>query len=84
MTQQSKSTLFLIRLWSDKDDGSQAEWQGRIQPIGEGRAATFSDWPTLQHLLQEMLLDPQENSNRPDQKIQDEQPPLYFHPNPFQ
>ena len=56
MEQIPKSTLVLIRLWTDSNPGeNQATWHGRIQPIGEGRAATFDDWPTLQQLLQGML-----------------------------
>jgi hypothetical protein len=81
MQEHPRSALFLIRLWSDNEPG--AGWQGRIQPIGEGRAATFSDWPTLQQLLQEMMLVPQED-NKPDHNNQDAHPPLDFPPSPFQ
>jgi hypothetical protein len=77
-----KSTLFLIRLWAD-DEEPGANWQGRIQPIGEGRAATFTDWPTLQHLLQEMLLKSQQD-NRPDQNSHDDHLPFDLHASPFQ
>lgn len=80
MQDHPKSTLFLIRLWSD-DDATGATWQGRIQPIGEGRAATFSDWPTLQQLLQEMLRS--QEDNRPDHNT-DTHTPIDFHPSPFQ
>jgi len=61
MEQTSRSTLVLIRLWADGITGeNQPKWHGRIQPIGEGPAATFSDWPTLQQLLQEMLVEQHE------------------------
>jgi hypothetical protein len=86
MKEQPKSTLFLIRLWADEPVPG-AHWQGRIQPIGEGRATTFTDWPTLQQLLEAMLLNPQQD-DRSDcdgaERRQDDELPLHYYPTSFQ
>lgn len=59
MKQQLESKLFLLSLWSVGDgkyNSPGVGWEGRIQLIGEGWADIFTDWPTLQDLLQEVLL----------------------------
>lgn len=57
MKEPSKSIPLLIRLWTNDggEDGHPTEWHGRVQPIGEGRAATFDDWTTLQRILETLL-----------------------------
>jgi hypothetical protein len=52
-----KSHLFLVRLWLDQEEEDRQDneaWQGTIQHVLTGKAATFHDWSDLQGLLREM------------------------------
>jgi hypothetical protein len=81
MNDQPKSNLFLIRLWTD-DSGPGAPWQGRIQPIGEGRAASFSDWSTLQRILVDIL--ESHGEKEPEHSSKEYGSHLPLHISPFQ
>jgi hypothetical protein len=74
MKQHPQSTFFLLRLWANgPDDGGSSEgWQGRIQVIGDGWAASFSDWTTLQSLLQGFLPGPDEPGASTDEAESDD------------
>ena len=52
--EDSDSQLFLVRLWRDGDDATQAGLRGRVQHIVSGTAQSFEEWPALI----EFLLDP--------------------------
>jgi hypothetical protein len=52
--EDNDSQLFLVRLWRDGDDATQADLHGRVQHILSGTAQSFEEWPALI----DFLLDP--------------------------
>jgi hypothetical protein len=55
--QQSRSHLFLVRLWAESDSEGDAVWCGKVQHVTKGRANQFRDWPALIDLFVAMLPD---------------------------
>lgn len=47
--------MFFLRLWTSPVDNSEVTWEGKVQHIMSGQAASFSDWPTLVAALLAML-----------------------------
>lgn len=53
--QQKPSHLFLLRVWPDENGDGQEKWEGKIQYVLTGETEVFSDWASLNALLQSML-----------------------------
>ena len=49
--QQSWSSLFLIRMWTDAEDDGERALRGRVLDVTSGKAESFHDWSELLDLL---------------------------------
>ena len=57
------SQLFLIRVWPERGNDGEVEWQGKLQHVVSGEAHSFYDWPTLVELFLAMLQATQNGQN---------------------
>ncbi len=52
---QIDSHLFFLRLWTSPIDSGEVAWEGKVQHVVSGQAASFGDWPALVAALLAML-----------------------------
>ncbi|MGA7731975.1 MAG: hypothetical protein WCD37_11985 [Chloroflexia bacterium] len=49
--EQSRSHLYLLRLWSEDENNLQGEWSARIQHVFSGETHTFQACPQIVDVL---------------------------------
>ncbi len=53
--QQSRSNLFLIRMWTDAGDDGRRTLRGRVLDVTSGKAESFHGWSELLDLLTNLV-----------------------------
>jgi hypothetical protein len=52
---EDKTTLFILRIWAEPQEGTSVEWRGKLQALPDGEAYFFHGWPGLINRLETLL-----------------------------
>lgn len=46
-TGETRSHLYMVRVWTEQIDEERVEWRGKVQRVLNGETIYFRDWETM-------------------------------------